>query len=287
MKNTDILADVLYEHGIRDFFAVTGGAAVHIIDSLIERKNMRAVFHHHEQAASLAADAYARINNLGICVVTTGPGVTNALTGLLCSWQDSVPTIFISGQARFNLTSLGSKVRQVGTQHLEVIPIVQHMTKKAVMLKPGDDIRKVLSELIVLAHSGRKGPVWLDIPLDVQLEQFYQETDPAEIQLEEVRECYSSLCLENLESDLVKSSRPILLLGRGVVGINQNKFDELLLELGVPCVRTWGFLDSNLTIPQNLDFGTVGVSGNRGANKIISESDFVWLSLFVNFFQTH
>ena len=124
MKNTDIIAEVLHEYGVRDFFAVTGGAAVHVIDSLIEHKKMSSIFHHHEQAAALAADAYARMTGLGVCVVTTGPGVTNALTWLLCSWQDSVPTIFISGQARYGLTSLGSNVRQVGTQHLEVVPIV-------------------------------------------------------------------------------------------------------------------------------------------------------------------
>ena len=113
MKNTDIVAKVLREAGVTDFFAVTGGAAVHIIDSLIQHGDMKAVFHHHEQAAALAADSYARLRNLGVCVVTTGPGVTNALTGLLCSWQDSVPTVFISGQARHSLTGLGADVRQV------------------------------------------------------------------------------------------------------------------------------------------------------------------------------
>ena len=169
MKTTDVLAEVLYEAGIRHFFAVTGGAVVHIIDSLIQRTEIKPIFHHHEQAAALAADAYARLGNLGVCVVTTGPGVTNTITGLLCSCQDSVPTIFISGQARYELTGLNSNVRQVGTQHLEVVPLVQNITKKAVMLRPGDNIRDVLTNLIDIAQSGRKGPVWLDIPLDLQI----------------------------------------------------------------------------------------------------------------------
>jgi acetolactate synthase-1/2/3 large subunit len=275
MKNTDIIAEVLHEYGIRDFFAVTGGAAVHVIDSLIEHKKMRSIFHHHEQAAALAADAYARMNGLGVCVVTTGPGVTNALTGLLCSWQDSTPTVFISGQARYGLTSLGSNVRQVGTQHLEVVPIVEHMTKKAVMVKPGDDVRKILKDLVELAQSGRKGPVWIDIPLDVQLAEFGENPESLESSQARCAQVYSDKLGENLALDLEQSVRPVLLLGRGVTGFNQKNFDKLLVETGIPCVRTWGFFDTKLTIPEHLDCGVVGVSGQRGANRIVSESDLI------------
>ena len=274
MKNTDMLAEILFDAGIEDFFAVTGGAAVHIIDSLIRHTDMRAVFHHHEQAASLAADAYARLRNLGVCVVTTGPGVTNALTGLLCSWQDSVPTIFISGQARHPLTSLGSSVRQVGTQHLEVIPIVKNMTKKAVMLQPGDDIREVMIDLIDVAQSGRKGPVWIDIPLDLQIQE-YESKALASSKRESVHnKKRRTQILEEMQSDFSRSTRPIMLLGRGIAGIGQEEFSIAVRRLGVPCVRTWGFFDTNLIIPEELDFGVVGVSGQRGANKLISESDF-------------
>lgn len=275
MKNTDILAEVLSEAGIEDFFAVTGGAAVHIIDSLIRHTQMRAIFHHHEQAASLAADAYARLRNLGVCVVTTGPGVTNAITGLLCSWQDSVPTIFISGQARHTLTALGSPVRQVGTQHLEVIPIVSHLTKKAVMLQPGDDIREVLYELIDLAQSGRKGPVWLDIPLDLQIQEYVGQSHKRPKQEYGQSNKIQYQNLEQMQLDFSRSTRPVMLLGRGIAGLGQEEFNRSLQNLGIPCVRTWGFFDTNLMIPNDLDFGVVGVSGQRGANKLISESDFV------------
>ena len=275
MKNTDIIAEVLHEYGVRDFFAVTGGAAVHVIDSLIEHKKMSSIFHHHEQAAALAADAYARMTGLGVCVVTTGPGVTNALTGLLCSWQDSVPTIFISGQARYGLTSLGSNVRQVGTQHLEVVPIVERMTKKAVMVKPGDDVRKILKDLVELAQSGRKGPVWIDIPLDVQLEEFEEKQEFLKLSQASHPQVYSDKLSEDLALDSTQSVRPVLLLGRGITGFTQESFDEFLVKTGIPCVRTWGFLDTELTIPEHLDCGVVGVSGQRGANRIVSESDFV------------
>lgn len=134
-KVTDVLALLLHHAGIENFFAVTGGAAVHIIDSLTYTGGLEPIFHHHEQAAAMAADAYARVKGFGVCVVTTGPGVTNALTGLLCAWQDSTPMIFISGQARLNKTSRGRSLRQVGTQHLEVLPLVSPLTKAAVMLR--------------------------------------------------------------------------------------------------------------------------------------------------------
>lgn len=275
MKNTDILAEVLHEAGIRHFFAVTGGAAVHIIDSLIQHTDMKAIFHHHEQAAALAADAYARLSNLGVCVVTTGPGVTNTITGLLCSWQDSVPTIFISGQARYGLTGLNSNVRQVGTQHLEVVPLVQNMTKKAVMLKPGDNIREVLTKLIEIAQSGRKGPVWLDIPLDLQIAESEVEINKLLKTGNESLESGLRTHQAELFTDWASANRPVLLLGRGLLGLPQQEFVDALESLGVPCLRTWGFFDTNLIIPKELDYGVVGVSGQRGANKLISESDLV------------
>lgn len=275
MKNTDILAEVLHEAGIRHFFAVTGGAAVHIIDSLVQHTNMKAIFHHHEQAAALAADAYARLGNLGVCIVTTGPGVTNTITGLLCSWQDSVPTIFISGQARYGLTGLNSKVRQVGTQHLEVVPLVQSMTKKAVMLQPEDNIRKVLTDLIEIAQSGRKGPVWLDIPLDLQIAESEVEINNLLNTGKESLKNELRTHQTELFTDWASANRPVLLLGRGLAGLNQQEFSDVLESLDIPCLRTWGFFDTNLIIPKELDYGVVGVSGQRGANKLISESDLV------------
>lgn len=276
MKNTDKLADVLQKANLTDFFAVTGGAAVHIIDSLMTRGNLNAIFHHHEQAAALAADAYARVRNLGVCVVTTGPGVTNAMTGLLCSWQDSVPTLFISGQARHSQTSLGSNVRQVGTQHLEVVPLVKHMTKKAVMIKPGDDMQAVVEELIEIAQESRKGPVWLDIPLDLQIAEYSITNEPI-LQSSYTRHpsLIKSSEIESIKKELRLAKSPIILLGRGMTDLSQHIFEEIVKKLNVPCLRTWGFFDSNLIVPEYLDCGVVGVSGQRGANKLIAESDLV------------
>ena len=129
MKVTDKIAEILSKNKIKNIFGLQGGAVVHIFDSL-EKKNFNVTYNHHEQSAALAAVANAKVTkNIGCAVVTTGPGTTNAITGLLASWQDSVPCIFISGQARSNHVSYGKKVRQVGTQEVNICDIVKPITK--------------------------------------------------------------------------------------------------------------------------------------------------------------
>lgn len=275
MKNTEALAREISQLGILDFFAVTGGAALNLIDALVETGGLNPYFHHHEQAAALAADAYARINGLGLCVVTTGPGVTNALTGLLCSWQDSVPCIYISGQARSNFTAQGRDVRQVGTQHLEVIPIVSKMTKRAHLLKTGESIADVIQELAFIAQDGRPGPVWLDIPLDVQLAE---AENRAGTRIGGETSHFASQHLElvpRIIDQLSESRRPILLLGRGVKSISHETLRAFIAKLGIPVLRTWGFHDTEYFFANENDFGAIGVSGQRGANLVMSEADFV------------
>ena len=135
LKLTDCLARILKKNGIKNIFGLQGGAVVHIFDSL-EKFKFKVTYTNHEQSAGLAAVANAKVeNNIGCAVVTTGPACTNVMTGLLAAWQDSVPTIFISGQARSNHTSYGKKVRQVGTQEVNICDIVKPLTKYAVFIK--------------------------------------------------------------------------------------------------------------------------------------------------------
>jgi len=139
MKLTDVLAEVLKENKIKHVFGLQGGAVVHIFDSL-EKKNIGVTYTHHEQAAALASVAYAKTsNNIGCTVVTTGPACTNAMTGLLAAWQDSTPCIFISGQARSKHTSYNKRVRQVGTQEVNICDIVKPITKYAKFIKKKDN----------------------------------------------------------------------------------------------------------------------------------------------------
>ena len=168
MKLTDVLAEVLKENKIKHVFGLQGGAVVHIFDSL-EKKKIGVTYTHHEQAASLASVAYAKTsNNIGCTVVTTGPACTNAMTGLLAAWQDSVPCIFISGQARSQHTSYNKKVRQVGTQEVNICDIVKPITKYAKFIKNKNNFLFELRKAIDIAKKNRPGPVWLDIPLDHQ-----------------------------------------------------------------------------------------------------------------------
>ena len=275
MKTTDHIAQVLHQNGLRHFFAVTGGAAVHVIDSLIENAAIQATFHHHEQAAALAAEGYARLTGFGLCVVTTGPGVTNALTGLLCAWQDSTPCLFISGQARYENTSLGRNVRQVGTQHLEVLPVVSSMTKKAILLNASDNPIDVVNELISIAKSGRPGPVWLDIPLDVQLKNTKWLPSTSKNSVPSTTTGRLGAVKVQLISEKIRNAkRPIVLIGRGSASTPNRSLTDFFDKYHIPIIRTWGGLTVDIESARH-DFGRIGVSGQRGANLIAGSADLM------------
>ena len=168
MKVTDAIAEIIKKNNIKNIFGLQGGAVVHIFDSL-EKKKINVTYNHHEQSAALAAVANAKItNNIGCAVVTTGPGTTNAITGLLAAWQDSVPCLFISGQARSSHVSYGKKVRQVGTQEVNICDIVRPITKYTKFISKKEEVIKEFNKAINIAKSGRSGPVWLDVALEIQ-----------------------------------------------------------------------------------------------------------------------
>ena len=170
MKLTDYIAKQLKTNGITSIFGLQGGAVVHLFDSF-EKNGAKVIYTHHEQTAALAATSNSKVTgNIGCAIVTTGPGSTNALTGLLAAWQDSIPVIFISGQVRDTHMSYGKKVRQVGTQEANIIDIVKPITKKVFLIKKPNYIINILNQAIRECISGRPGPVWIDIPLNFQWE---------------------------------------------------------------------------------------------------------------------
>lgn len=282
MKVVHAIAQFLQAAGFTSHFAVTGGAAVHIIDSL-EKVGVKAHFTHHEQAAALAADAAARLTGFGLCVTTTGPGVTNALTGLLCSWQDSTPTVFISGQSRTSNLATGFSVRQSGTQHLNIAPIVGPMTKAFIQISDPEFALHQVAELLSISKSGRPGPVWIDIPLDIQLMEVsdkevvasivsgLSDSKPreAEFDLLRVRSFIDEFCLS-----ISSAKRPVLILGRGSSGLHQDQVAMLIDKLGIPVVTTWGFAFGSAELHANWR-GRIGVSGMRGTNQLIMSSDCI------------
>ena len=167
----DYIADFLASHGITDLFTVTGGGAMHLNDAFGHHPNLRCTYNHNEQASAMAAEAYARIDNkIAAVCVTTGPGATNAITGVIGGWMDSIPMLIISGQVRYatSVYASGLNLRTRGVQEFDIIGSVGNMTKYSVLVTDKNEIRYHLERALYEAHSGRPGPCWLDIPLDVQ-----------------------------------------------------------------------------------------------------------------------
>jgi acetolactate synthase I/II/III large subunit len=168
MKLSDWLMGALADRGVRHVFFVSGGGAMHLNDSLGQCARIEAVATLHEQAASMAAETYAKIRNqTGVCLVTTGPGGTNALTGLAGAWLDSTPMLVVSGQVKRADLKAETGVRQMGVQEVDIVSMARPVTKYAVTVTDPASIRYHLEKAWHLASSGRPGPVWLDIPLDV------------------------------------------------------------------------------------------------------------------------
>lgn len=274
MKLTDVFAKVIKNEGVQHVFGLQGGAVVHFFDSL-EKYKVGVTYNHHEESAALAATAYAKLTqNLGCVVVTTGPGSTNAITGLMAAWQDSVPCLFISGQARSDHTSYGKKVRQVGTQEVNICDIVRPLTKYTKFINNKDVFLDELYKSISIAKNGRPGPVWLDIALDIQ----WSDIDFIKKKINRHR---SSIKKKNIQSYkkvinlLKKSKKPLFVIGGGIKGKeNEKLFKNLVKKFNFPFVSTWNAADV-LHTSHSKNLGIIGMSGQRGANKAIFESDLI------------
>ena len=183
IRLADYVADFLTSHGVTDVFSVVGGGAMHLNDALGHKEGLKVTYNHHEQACAIAAEAYARLDNkIAAVCVTTGPGGTNALTGVVGGWLDSIPMFIISGQVRYDTTAryalpfTRTPLRSMGDQEYDIVKSVEPMTKYAVMIEDPSQIRYALEKGWHLATTGRPGPVWVDIPVDYQGK--YIETEP-------------------------------------------------------------------------------------------------------------
>ena len=228
MKVSDYIANVIAQAGVPCVFGVQGGAAVHLFDSIHALGATPVCYPHHEQAAALAAASSAKkFQSLGCCVVTTGPAASNAMTGLLSAWQDSTPVLYISGQTRKQLTSYGRSVRQVGSQETNILDVVSPWCKYSAFL---DDPEKVPQELITaieLATTGRMGPVWLDIPVDVQWSTVNNPTVVEGLDTLPSRQLDSSPAVAKLLAALRCAKKPLFVLGRF-------PYDKFQLSLFLP-----------------------------------------------------
>ncbi len=282
IRVADYVAQSLAEHGIRHVFLVTGGGAMHLNDAIGRCRSLEYICCHHEQACAIAAASYFRLTNRMAAVnVTTGPGGTNAITGIFGAWVESLGVIVISGQVKFETTvrSTGLPLRQLGDQELDITRLVQSITKYSAMVTDPSTIRFHLEKALYLATNGRPGPVWVDIPADVQsamveesqLPGFIPEPKPPRA------ERLGSLRpqIEKIRDRLSRSERPVLLAGSGIrLAGGQSTFLDLLSRWGVPVVT--GFNAHDLVWNDHpLFIGRQGTIGDRAGNFAVQNSDLL------------
>lgn len=281
MKVAQYIADFLVKQGVTDVFTVTGGGAMHLNDALGHKEGLHSTYNHHEQACSIAAEGYARATGkvAAVCV-TSGPGGTNAITGVLGGWQDSIPMFIISGQVKRETTTWSTDVplRQLGDQEFQIVDTVKTMTKYAVMITEPNEIRYHLEKAWYLCQNGRKGPVWLDIPLDVQAAPIETEElkgfDVSESEAQE-NPVYDISLTEEILSRLQAAKRPVVFAGTGIrLGEAYDEFLQLIDKLGIPVVTAWNAHDV-LWDEHPLYCGRPGTVGTRGGNFVVQNSDLL------------
>ncbi len=282
IKLSDWVAEFLADRGIADVFMLTGGGAMHLNHSLGMHPALTTTFTHHEQALSMAAEAYYRLTNrLAVVNVTSGPGGTNAITGVYGAYVDSIGMLVISGQVKTETTvrHTGLPLRQYGDQELDIEELVRPITKYVTMVTDPRSIRYHLEKALYLATNGRPGPVWLDIPLDVQAAKIDPDDllpgfDPAELDEPWKRADLDAVAAEILER-IAKAERPVVFAGSGVrLSGAHAGFIALIERLGVPVVTGWNAHDA-LWTDHVLNCGKPGTVGDRGGNMVTQSADLL------------
>ena len=285
MKLSDYVVRFIAEQGVKHVFLVTGGGAMHLNQSLGAEAGIEPICNSHEQASAMCAEAYAKVtNHLGVCMVTTGPGGTNAVTGVTGAWLDSTPTLFVSGQVKrpdrmFDKQGQPLGMRQLGVQEVDIVSIVKPITKYAVTVLDPAEIRYHMEKAVYLALNGRPGPVWVDLPLDVQASPIEDPSslrgfDPTELQGESASSDLKqqvSLLIEKLNL----ASRPLLFAGNGIrLARATAEFEQLRHLLRVPSVATWCAAD---LVPSDEPtfVGRPGSVAARGANFALQNCDLL------------
>ena len=281
----DYVADFLAARGVTDVFSVVGGGAMHLNDALGHNPNLHVTYNHHEQACAIAAEAYARLENkIAAVCVTTGPGGTNALTGVVGGWLDSIPMFIVSGQVRYDTTAryalqyTGTPLRAMGDQEYDITKSVQYMTKFAAMLEDPKDIRYLLEKAWHLATTGRPGPVWLDIPVNFQ--GGYIETDelrgydPAEDDAQ-LPPPVDDTTIRTILEKIKNAKRPVFHAGYGIrLSGGYEAFRSVAEKLNIPIVTYWNAVDL-IEDDNPLYCGRAGNMGDRPGNWAIQNADLI------------
>lgn len=279
IRVSDYIAQFISDRlGVKDIFMLSGAGSMHLTDGVACNPKLRAICVHHEQSASMALEAYARTNeNFGVGYFSTGPAALNALTGLGGAWQDTVPCLFISGQVKRSTCTHSegvSGLRQFGVQELDIIPVVSSLCKYAVHLTQPEMVRYELEKAVSIAKSGRPGPVWIDIPMDVQSALIDPENLPAFTSSKQ-SPVASNAVLDELRDMFMKAERPVIIAGRGIrLAGAQVLLQTLASEFNVPVVTPYLGID-NLRHDLDIYIGKTGVKGDRPANFTMQNSDLI------------
>jgi acetolactate synthase-1/2/3 large subunit len=268
MKLSDYVVDFIARQGVRHVFMIPGGGAMHLNDSLGRHPKLTFVCNLHEQASAVAAEAYGQVAGLGVAMVTSGPGGTNAVTGVAGAWLESTAMLVVSGQVKRSDLVGGRGVRQIGFQEIDIVRVVSPITKYAAIVTEPVRIRSCLEEAVWHATHGRKGPAWVDIPLDVQAAEVNPDELPAFVPpkagahgRDEAR-----LAAQRTLEILAGAMRPMVLVGNGVRHAGAiAPFLQWVERIGIPVLTTWKALDF---LPEShpLYVGRPGAVGQRAAN---------------------
>jgi acetolactate synthase-1/2/3 large subunit len=278
MKLSDFVIDYLVSRGTRHVFGMSGGAAVHLFDSASKHQGMQPIFVAHEQSAAIAADGYYRVSGrLGASVVTSGPGATNLLTGICCSYYDSVPSLMLTGQVATHRLKGARKVRQLGFQETDTLSIYASVTKYGAQIRSSDEIGQVLNRAYATAVAGRPGPVHIDLPDDLQRAMLDPQLPPNDLRAASTPVNRPGLVDEvrSLLGRISAASRPVIVLGGGFSTPRlTNELRAILRQLEVPVLLTWAGLD---LIPHDWKgrIGTFGVYGSRLGNFVVQHADLL------------
>lgn len=275
IKVTDYIAKRLKEHGVEHFFMVSGGGAMHLNDSLGHAIPYTA--NHHEQACAIAAEGYARVNQkMAVVNVTTGPGGLNTLNGVMGQWTDSVPVLYLSGQVKYTTTMDSCKeipLRQLGDQEVDIISVVKPLTKYAEMVRNPREIKYHLDRAIYVATHGRMGPVWLDIPMNVQ-GAMIDEKDLIEFTAPEKQKICDTK-IDTVVRALKAAKRPLVVAGHGIRLSNQiDNFSKLIDAMNIPVVTTFNGFDL-MDTGHPLFAGRIGTVGQRSGNFVLQNADVI------------
>ena len=279
MRVADYIMNRLYDAGVGHVFLVTGRGALFLTDALAKHPSLEHVCVHHEQSASYAAVAYAQqTGGMGACMVSTGCAATNAMTGVLSAWQDGIPCIFISGQNALKETSRysGIALRTYGQQEADIVALVQPITKYARMITSAEQIFEAMDMALLLANTGRKGPVWLDIPLDLQSAIIEPDKIIAQTVSAPALVKASPQIIDQVANALANAHRPAILIGNGIRSAGAEKAFRLFVEQwNIPVTYAASATDTYGSA-HKLSIGSVGSMGcSRAGNFTVQNADLL------------